>query len=165
LAANTEISNAELRVQYLGPLRETASQLDFSADLYGLGPRANATISIEDYHDGVATENSGVLIEPAVLSKHTRSGSIAVSNRKLLQLVRGLFDAEGKPKAAFAAFRISPDVELPVNSVPLRGFILASADAPSAEYRPTLTLKVTKMQRVDEELNPVDGAAIETQEK
>jgi hypothetical protein len=57
--------------------------------------------------------------------------------------VESLYNANGTPVSAFAAFRLNTDLDLPENSgVDIRGYDMASADHTNASFRPRLNLTV-----------------------
>lgn len=59
----------------------------------------------------------------------------------MLDYVRSLYNPDGTPIAQYAAFRLNSDVDLPVNSLPLRRYNFGAADHPNPALVPQLRLQ------------------------
>ena len=132
------ITNAELQLEYV----EIEGDPEFNIDLFGIDARPKAIFDASDYYDGDAASSSDALIEASLITKSTTVGNLSVANSRLLNFVNSLYNVDGTPVSAFAAFRVNPDKDLPVGSSPIRGYFLALADHPTASFRPRLNLTV-----------------------
>src|SRR5262249_28076777 len=74
----------------------------------------------------------------------TAPGRLQASGDSLLNFLTSLYQPDGTPTAAYAVFRVNPDVHLPPFSGNYRGYELASADNTDdgGAYAPELNLTV-----------------------
>lgn len=135
------ITNAQLQIEYLGIAQFTHTVTpEFNVDVFGIDARPNAIIQASDYYDGDATFSSDALIQTGIITPSTASGNLTIASSSLLNFVKSLYNADGTPMAAFAAFRLNPDIDLPVYSHPYRGYVVATADNANHSFRPRLNL-------------------------
>jgi len=137
LSPGSTIIGAELEVGYLGIAHQSP---EFNVDAFGIDARPNAIIEASDYYDGIAALSPDTLLQTAIIRPSTTPGIRSIENASLLDFVTTLYSADGTPVSAFATFRFNPDKDLPVNSFPLRGYTLATAENANASYRPQLSL-------------------------
>jgi hypothetical protein len=139
------ITGATLRFTYLDIARFTHTVVpEFNVDLFGIGARATPTIVSSDYHDGDAALSTDTLIAESIITPTTPTGNLENSGTRLLDFVKSLYQPNGDPVAAYAVFRLNPDVELPPFRLPYSGYVVASADNTdnNGAFVPRLTLDV-----------------------
>jgi hypothetical protein len=95
-----------------------------------------------DYYAGPAGSSTNTLIQAAVITPSTAPGDLGIANPNLLNFITSLYHADGTPVSAFAVFRFNPDKPLPAPSLPIRGYLLATADNANASLLPQLDLTV-----------------------
>ena len=95
-----------------------------------------------DYYDGDASLSADTLILESVFTSSTATGNVGVANLSLLNFVDSLYNANGTPVSAFAAFRINSDTDL-LGGGAIRGFDVAMADNANVSFRPHLNLTTT----------------------
>jgi hypothetical protein len=129
LPSRSSLVGAELDLQYLGISQFTVTvPPEFNGDLFGIGARSTPTILASDYYDGDASLSADSLIAEAFVTPTSVPSSLQDSSSNLLNFLASLYQSDGTPTAAFAVFRVNPDVDLPPFSTPYRGYELASAD-------------------------------------
>jgi hypothetical protein len=142
VASPSAITSASFQIDYLGLQGFTVMvPPEFNVDLFSLGTRSSPTILPTDYYDGPASLSTDTLVTAGLVTPSTAVGRLTVTDGSLLSAIRALYNADGTPTADYAVFRISPDVDLPSGSGPLRRYNFASAD--DLAHQPELTLNVT----------------------
>jgi hypothetical protein len=135
---------------------------NFNADLFGIGSRSSPTILSTDYYDGNASLSTNTLIARGFLTPSTAPGTLQASGSSMLSFLQSLYNPDGTPTAAFAVFRVNPDVHLPPHSGNYRGYEIASADNTDngGAFVPQLLLDVAPVPEPSTLLLGIVGAAV-----
>lgn len=137
LPSSESIADATLALHFSG----FDGTPEFNLDLFGLGVRSTATILASDYYAGPSSNGGGTLLQDDFLTPNFTPGRFQIDISDFLE---SLYDANGSPLDNFLAVRVNPDMPLPALSLPLRGYILATADNATAELRPSLSITVAE---------------------
>jgi hypothetical protein len=139
LPSREAIVALDLVIHYLGI---DGSVPNFNLDLYGIGGRDIAQIQSSDYYDGSGLDAPDLLIQDDIANPATAIGALELTQggrESLLDFATSLYDAGGSPLERFAVFRLSPDIDLPPGSSPLRGYLVAAAEN-AESLRPRLEI-------------------------
>jgi hypothetical protein len=118
-------------------VQSPSSRLEFAVDLYGLGLRQSPLLQPDDFHVG-GIDPQATIIARGVLKSTTKPGEVVIRSDELTRHLRALYDAEGRPLAPFALFRLNPDRRITGTYGYLVGF---QEDASTTIAPPRLVLR------------------------
>lgn len=131
---SSDIAGAQLNLSLLG--RDGTPEFDL--DMYGLGVRSTTIISSGDYYAGPAGNGRGLLLKSRIVSPNSVPGLIQLD---IGEHLRSILNSAGQADSVLA-FRLNPNVALPVHSEPIRGYLFATADNSDPTVVPTLSISV-----------------------